>query len=106
MPIRNSKKIFRAPGKPDSWWAFIYSQATTKKEAREEARKLVSAADGYQIDLPLVMDYELYPKGRLEKFMNGKKYKAAKGTEIAEAFCEVVREAGYEPSKNSPTTTC
>lgn len=77
---------------------YFYSQATTKKEAREEARKLVNAADGYQIDLPLVMDYELYPKGRLEKFMNGKKYKAAKGTEIAEAFCQVVREAGYEPS--------
>lgn len=77
---------------------YFYSQATTKKEAREEARKLVNAANGYQIDLPLVMDYELYPKGRLEKFMNGKKYKAAKGTEIAEAFCQVVREAGYEPS--------
>ena len=77
---------------------YFYSQATTKKEAREEAQKLVNAANGYQIDLPLVMDYELYPKGRLEKFMNGKKYKAAKGTEIAEAFCQVVREAGYEPS--------
>lgn len=78
--------------------AYFYSQATSKKEATEEATALLKYTAGHPIDLPLVMDYEIYPGGRLEKYMAKKKYTTAKGTAITEAFCQRIRNAGYEPS--------
>lgn len=78
--------------------AYFYSQATSTKEATEEADALLKYTSGYQIDLPLVMDYEIYPGGRLEKYMAKKKYSTAKGTSIVRAFCQRIQNAGYEPS--------
>ena len=46
--------------------AYIFSQAITTEEAREEARYLVERIRGYQVDLPLVLDFE-YAGGRLQK---------------------------------------
>ena len=43
--------------------AYIYSQATTLEEAREEAQYLVSCVKDYQIDLPLVIDQEFAEQG-------------------------------------------
>lgn len=78
--------------------AYFYSQATSTKEAAEEADALLKYTAGHQIDLPLVMDYEIYPGGRLEKYMAKKKYTTAKGTAITKAFCQQIQKAGYEPS--------
>lgn len=78
--------------------AYFYSQATSTKEATEEADALLKYTAGHQIDLPLVMDYEIYPGGRLEKYMAKKKYTTAKGTAITKAFCQQIQKAGFEPS--------
>ncbi len=77
---------------------YFYSQATSTKEAAEEADALLKYTAGHPIDLPLVMDYEIYPGGRLEKYMAKKKYTTAKGTAITKAFCQRIQNAGYEPS--------
>ena len=50
--------------------AYIYSQAVNTKEAEEEAAYLVKLVKRYDIDLPLVIDYELYDGGRLQQAIN------------------------------------
>ena len=75
---------------------YFYSQATSKKEAAQEARALLRYVKDYDIDLPLVIDYEILTNGRLHRFISGKKYSPRKGTAILEEFCSTVRNAGYE----------
>ena len=72
--------------------AYIFSQATTPEEARQEARFLVETVSGFRVDLPLVLDYEfdgtssrLYQAGLSPE----------QATEVCLAFCEEVREYGY-----------
>lgn len=75
--------------------AYFFSQAITKKEALAEADYLISLVDGYDIDLPLVMDYETYPGGRLEKAING----GLSGGSLAanvDAFARRAEAAGYD----------
>ena len=76
---------------------YFYSQATTKSEAAKEARTLLRWVKGYDIDLPLVIDYEILENGRLHQFLSKDSYTKTKGTEIVKRFCEVIRNAGYEP---------
>lgn len=72
---------------------YIYSQAITEKEAREEAEYLLNLLDGRYIELPLVIDYEYYGYG-------GRLYNAKltdrQRTDICLAFCEAVESAGYD----------
>ncbi len=88
--IRRAKKAGLMVG------VYFYSQATTKAEAAKEARTLLRWVNGYDIDLPLMMDYEILANGRLHKFMSKDSYTATKGTEIVNRFCTVIRNAGYE----------
>ena len=77
--------------------AYIYSQALNTKEAEEEAEFLTDLVKRYDIDLPLVIDYELYPGGRLEKAIeNEELYAADHFNEIVSAFCRKVEKEGYE----------
>lgn len=72
---------------------YIYSQAITVEEGREEAEYLLNLLDGRHIDLPLVIDYEYYgSKGRLYNA----KLTDRERTDICLAFCEVVEAAGYD----------
>lgn len=76
--------------------AYYYSQATSTDEAVEEARALLDIVDGYDIDLPLVIDYEIYPGGRLDKVIkSGTMNTAAMYHDIVLAFCKTVEAAGY-----------
>lgn len=72
---------------------YIYSQAITEKEAREEAEYLLKLLDGRAVELPLVIDYEYYGYG-------GRLYNAKltdrQRTDICLAFCETVENAGYD----------
>ena len=43
--------------------AYIYSQAITTEEAREEADYIISRIYNYKVDLPIILDYE-YESGR------------------------------------------
>ncbi len=77
--------------------AYYYSQATTTAEAEEEAAALLEIADGYSFDLPLMIDYEIYPGGRLEKVIeSGTMNVASMYHDIVLAFCRKVEAAGYD----------
>lgn len=77
--------------------AYIYSQAINATEAEEEADFLVDLVKKHEIDLPLVIDYELFPNGRLAGVIeNGELYAAGQFNEITTVFCRRVEEAGYE----------
>lgn len=70
---------------------YIYSQAITEQEAREEAQLALEMCEGYSFRLPIVIDYEYYTSGRL---LNAKLTKTQR-TNICRAFCEVIEAAGY-----------
>ena len=71
--------------------AYIFSQAITVEEAREEAQYLMKLVQGYTIDLPLVFDFE-YAGGRLYQG----KLSRQEGTDVCNAFCQTVEAGGYE----------
>lgn len=72
---------------------YIFSQATTVDEAKEEASYAISLASGYDISLPVVMDFEYYKTGE------GRLYNAnlskAEATKICIAFCQQAEAQGY-----------
>lgn len=74
---------------------YIFSQATSAKEARQEADYIVSKIKGYQIDLPVVLDFEYVAVGV------GRLYKAklskSEATSVCTAFCSRVKSLGYTP---------
>lgn len=73
---------------------YVYSQALTVEEAREEANFALQCIEGYQIDLPIIMDYEFYGNdGRLYNEHLSK----SQMTENALAFCDTISNAGYQP---------
>lgn len=77
--------------------AYFYSQAITAAEAEEEAEFLLEAVRNYEITMPLVIDFEIYPDGRLDKKIQaGELYAASLYHDIVLAFCNKVQEAGYE----------
>lgn len=71
---------------------YIFSQAITVAEARQEADYILQMVKDYNIDLPLVFDLEHYSGGR---FTNAKLSKRAV-TDMCLAFCERVEAAGYQ----------
>ena len=83
---------------------YYYSQATDKKEAKKEAAFLLKKIKGYDISLPVVIDFEYPTKsgkriGRLHKAGLTKKEKTA----VINAFCDKVRDAGYTPGVYAST---
>ncbi len=76
---------------------YFYSQATTMKEAQSEAKFVVNALDGYDLDMPVVYDCEM--DGRLSTAY--KKWPSstrnATLTSNSLAFLKVIKDAGYEP---------
>ncbi len=70
--------------------AYIFSQAVTVEEAKEEARFLLEAVKDWQIDMPLVFDWEHKKEGRTLNL------DSRIVTDCAIAFCDIIREAGYE----------
>ena len=77
---------------------YVFSQAKNASEGRKEAeyalKRLKALGIGPEdLDLPIYMDYEFYGKNnsRLKNLTSKNAIKAAK------AFCEVIRDNGYEP---------
>ncbi len=72
---------------------YIFSQALTEQEAREEANYLLKLVDQYDWDItmPLVIDRE---KGSNNRLTAGKLSKA-KETAICQAFADTIKAAGY-----------
>ena len=77
---------------------YFYSQAITTTEAREEADYALKYAKKYKFSLPIFYDYEFadVSTGRLDKAWKNGKLNKSKMTANAIAFCETVKEAGYD----------
>lgn len=70
---------------------YFFSQATTTKEAKAEARYVVKKLDGYATKYPIVFDMEPSQSGsdRVGELSN------AQLTAVAQAFCKEVQSLGY-----------
>ncbi len=77
---------------------YIYSQAITVEEAREEARYVLNRIRGYAVTLPVVMDFE-YANDPSTGRLTGRLYQAnlskKQATDICNAFLSEVSAAGY-----------
>lgn len=70
--------------------AYLFSQAVSVKEAREEAVFALNVLDGVKLDLPLVFDWE-YVSGEARTAH----VDARQLTDITKAFCRDVEFMGY-----------
>ncbi|ASS37687.1 GH25 family lysozyme [Mogibacterium pumilum] len=75
---------------------YLYSQATTTEEAAAEADYLAGLVDKYRIDLPIVMDYELYNGGRLARAISSGSLGTSGINRNALAFVKRGWARGYE----------
>ena len=75
---------------------YIYSQAITPVEAVEEARFILDRIKDYNVQLPLVIDFEFAESsgGYTGRLYNAKLTKS-QATEICNAFVRTVNNAGY-----------
>lgn len=77
--------------------AYFFSQALTEDEAVEEAEYLLDLVRRYDIEMPLVIDYELLDGGRVKQAVEaGEMPAASMYHDIVNAFCRRVETAGYE----------
>ncbi len=74
---------------------YIFSQAISAAEARQEADFIVNNIRGYQIDLPVVLDFEYVATG-VGRLYKAKLSKSA-ATSVCTAFCDRVKALGYTP---------
>ncbi len=70
---------------------YTYTQSITVAEAQQEARFVIDLIKGYNINLPIIYDYEFYPNGRLQNA----KLSRATATAICNAFCATIEKSGY-----------
>ena len=77
---------------------YVFSQATTKAEAVEEAKYILDAIGNYPISMPLVMDFEY---ASTDSGLGGRLYNARlskkQATDVCMAFCDEISAAGFTP---------
>ena len=84
---------------------YFYSQALTPGEAKEEAEFVLDLVKKYDITMPLVIDYEIYEGGRLDKKIQaGELYAASLYHDIVLGFTNTVEAAGYESAVYANTS--
>lgn len=71
--------------------AYFFSQATSVTEAMEEARFALSLMEGWELDLPMVFDWEY-----VSSAARTANVKARTLTDCTLAFCNVIEDAGLE----------
>lgn len=74
---------------------YFFSQAVTAEEAEIEAQWLLDAAEGLDVTLPLMFDWE--PIGGETGAIRTDGMTGAEITACAKAFCGVIAGAGYAP---------
>lgn len=72
--------------------AYFFSQSITVEEAVEEAQYLLNAVKDWQVQMPLVYDWEYIGQDARTRKMDSRTL-----TDMAKAFCDTIRDAGYEP---------
>ncbi len=70
---------------------YFFSQAITVEEACEEAQFVLELVDGWQLDMPIVFDWEFLGEDARTAEMTPRLL-----TECTKAFCGEIREAGYQ----------
>lgn len=95
--VRAIKNLTRAKEAGLDVGAYVFSQAITKKEAREEAQLCLDVIEesGVELTLPIVFDPEIVIEDYYARinFISGEQF-----TDNAVAFCEKIRKAGYTPA--------
>lgn len=77
--------------------AYFYSQALNAGEGREEAEFVIDMLKGYDMTMPVAIDYELYKDGRLDKRVQaGEMYAASFYHDAVLGFTNTLEDAGYE----------
>ena len=71
---------------------YFFSQATSRREAREEAAYVLEQIKDYNVTLPVVFDMEILSEDYRTYNMSRRTLYGA-----TRAFCEDVKAAGYEP---------
>lgn len=72
---------------------YFFSQALTEEEACEEAAFVIEALKGYELQLPVVFDWE--PLSGETSRTDNMDYSVL--DDLAIAFCDAVKAAGYKP---------
>lgn len=70
---------------------YLFSQAMSEQEAREEAEFAISIVKDYEINLPLVFDWETVDTNVKTRTMHKELM-----TKCIHSFCKAVEKAGYE----------
>lgn len=71
--------------------AYFFAQAINVAEAREEAAYVLDAIEGWDVEMPVVYDWEY-----VNSQARTAKVDIATLTECTRAFCEIIEDAGYE----------
>lgn len=72
--------------------AYIFSQSVTVEEAIEEANFLLEQVKDWDIQMPLVYDWEYMGENLRTSKMDSRTL-----TDMAKAFCQTIEDAGYTP---------
>ena len=76
---------------------YFFSQATTVDEAVEEANYVLSLLENRSLEYPIVFDWETVQTGDPDDIPRTDEVYPKTLTLSAIAFCETIREAGYNP---------
>ncbi len=71
--------------------AYMFSQAITVEEAVEEAEFIMDLVKDWELDMPIVYDWEYINETARTANMDARTL-----TDCTKAFCQTVREAGYD----------
>ena len=71
---------------------YFFSQALNVQEAIEEAEYTLTLIEGYSLQLPVYFDWENY-----DSEMRNSDVEFKTMTDCAVAFCQTIKNAGYEP---------
>ena len=71
---------------------YFFSQSITVEEAVEEAEYALEAVRDWDVDMPIVYDWEYIGDGARTDLMDARTL-----TDMVKAFCNTVRDAGYDP---------
>lgn len=72
--------------------AYVFAQSVTEAEAVEEAKFLLSKVKTWDIDMPLVYDWEYVDEDARTADVTSRQL-----TDMAKAFCKTIEDAGYQP---------
>ncbi|MCM1123340.1 MAG: glycoside hydrolase family 25 protein [Eubacterium sp.] len=72
---------------------YFFTQATSVEEAEEEAEYVIDAIQPYKVEYPVVIDVEAVSNNNSRT----KELTKEERTEYCIAFCEKIKDAGYQP---------